>query len=157
MKKLKRVRPEDYDAEALMAAAREGRVYIAENEECISKEQVVIAVRAYVQRINILATPNYASSVDELWEQILSTDEFVDFLMPGTRTRKCKTFNKYNVMRIIGVLRENGVYQLLSDPKFDALLEPDLTDSSYRKSLGKGIGQSALMAELKKILWKLQL
>lgn len=114
-------------------------------------------VRAYVQRIKVLATPNYRSLVDELWEHILTTDEFVDFLTPGTKAKKCRVFDKYKVMRIIGVLRENGVYQKLSDPKYDALLEPEVKDSIYRKSLGEGIGQSALMAKLKKILWNLQL
>lgn len=156
MKKLTRVRPEDFDVEALMAAAREGRLYIDECKNEVSKEQVIIKVRAYVGRIKVLATPKFCSLVDELWEQILTNEEFVNFFTPGTKAKKCKEFDKYNVMRIIGVLRENDVYQKLSDHKFDALLEPEVTDSCYRKSLGEGIGQSALMAELKKILWNLQ-
>ena len=60
-------------------------------------------------------------------------------------------------MRIICVLRANGVYQMLSDPKYDALLEPDVKDSIYRKALGEGIRQSMIMAKLKEILWNFQL
>ena len=157
MKNLTKVRPEGFDVETLKAAAREGRLYIDESKESVSREQVIEEVRAYVQRIKVLATPNYRSLVDELWGHILASDEFVDFLTPGTKAKKCRVFDKYKVMRIIGVLRENGVYQKLSDPKYDALLEPEVKDSIYRKSLGEGIGQSALMAKLKKILWNLQL
>ena len=157
-KTLKRVRPEDFDVQMqqLRQAAREGRLYIVEVKTIVSREQIIEEVRAYVGRIKVLTTPKYYSSVDEIWEQILSTNEFVDFLTPGTKARKCKLFDKYNVMRIIGVLRENGVYQNLSDHKFDALLEPEVKDSCYRKSLGEGLRQSALMAKLKKILWNLQ-
>ena len=43
--------------------------------------------------------------------------------MPKPKARKCKTFDKYGVMRIICVLREKGVYEHRSDPQFDALLE----------------------------------
>lgn len=157
MKKLKRVRPEDFDVESLMLAAREGRLFVDACENMVSKQEVITNVRAYVGRIRVLATPRFCSLVDELWEQILANDDIVDFLMPGPQARKCKSFNKYAVMRIIGVLRENGVYQMLSDPTFDALLEPDSKDSIYRKSLGEGVRQPVLMAELKKILWNLQL
>ena len=156
-KSLKQVRPEDFNVKALLAAAREGRLYVDESKKIVNREQVIKDVLAYVSRIKVLATPEYDSSIDELWEQILAVDEFVDFLTPDTRARKCKAFDKYNVMRIIGVLRENGVYQKLSDPKYDAILEPEVKDSIYRKSLGEGIGQSFLMAKLKKILWNLQL
>ena len=157
MKKLTRVRPEDFDVETLMTAAREGRLYIDESKNIVNKEQVIKKVRAYVQRIKVLATPEFGSSVDELWEHILTSDEIVEFLMPGNRTKRCIEFNKYNVMRIICVLRANGVYQMLSNPKYDSLLEPDVKDSIYRKALGEGIRQSMIMAKLKEILWNFQL
>ena len=152
MKKLTRVRPEDFDVEALMAAAREGRLFVDEGKKIVSKEQVRNEVRAYVARIRVFVTPRYRSSVDELWERILACDDFIAFLTPGNKVRKCKEFDKYNVMRIIGVLREHGVYELYNDRKYDALLEPDVKDSNYRKYLGKGIDQRGLLLKIRKIV-----
>lgn len=50
-KDLKQVRPEDFDVEALMAAAREGRLYVDEGINQVCSEQVVEDVRANVARI----------------------------------------------------------------------------------------------------------
>ena len=69
---LKQVRPEDFDVETLMAAAREGRLYVDETEKTVSKEQVKREVRAYVARIKVFVTPKFRSSIDELWEKILA-------------------------------------------------------------------------------------
>ena len=153
-KTFKQVHPEDFDVEALMAAAREGRLYIDESKNEVNKEQVIIKVRAYVQRIKVFATPRFKSSIDELWEQILATDEYVDFLMPSNKARLCREFDKYNVMRIIGVLREKGVYEQYSDRKYDALLESDVKESPYRRYLGMGIEQRELLTGIRKIVEK---
>ena len=151
-KTLKQVRPEDFDVKQLMAAAREGILYVDERKSIVSKKEVKQEVRAYVARIKVLATPRYCSQVDELWEQILDSDEFMDFLMPGTKAKKCRTFNKYGVMRIIGVLREKGVYEQRSDPMFDALLEKAEKDSPYRRYLGQGLEQRSLLVSLRHIV-----
>lgn len=50
-KDLKQVRPEDFDVEALMVAAREGRLYVDEGINQVCSEQVVEDVRANVARI----------------------------------------------------------------------------------------------------------
>ena len=47
-KDLKQVRPEDFDAEALMAAAREGRLYVDEGINQVCSKQVIENVRANV-------------------------------------------------------------------------------------------------------------
>ena len=152
MRILKQVRPEDFDVEALLAAAREGRLYVYGSKKTVSREQLVSDVRAYVRRINVFATPEYCSRVDELWEQILSTDQFVDYLMPKPKARLCREFDKYNVMRIICVLREKGVYQPYSDRKFDAKLEPDGKESPYRRYLGMGIDDHSLLVKIREIV-----
>lgn len=148
----KQVRPEDFDVEALKAAAREGRLYVDESKEAVCKEQVIKAVYAYVKRIKVFVTPKFRSSVDKLWNQILANDDFVDLLMPGPKARKCRDFDKYNVMRIIGVLREKGVYELYSDRKYDAVLEPDGKESPYRRYLGMGLEQHALLVKIREIV-----
>jgi hypothetical protein len=158
-KKMKQVRPEDFDVEALMAAAREGRLYIDASKNEVSKEQIIIKVRAYVGRIKVFATPKCFSSVDELWERILACDEFVLFLTPSNKAKICRDFDKYNLMRIIGVLREKGVYEQYSDYKFHKLLEQTEKDSPYRKYIGKGIEneQHALLVKIREIVEKYKL
>ena len=154
MKKFIRVRPEDFDVEVLLAAAREGRLYIDECKNEASKELVITKVRAYVQRIKVFATPKYNTLVDELWEQILASDEFVLFLTPSSKAQKCRDFNKYNVMRILGVLREKGVYQPYSDYNFNSHLEQSCKDSPFRKYISMGIENKhhALLVKIRKIV-----
>lgn len=152
MKNLKQVRPEDFDVEALMAAAREGRLYVEDSRKSVNEEDIKSEVRAYVARIGPFVSKGFRSSVDDLWEQILTNDDFIALLTPGTKARKCKAFDKYNVMRIIGVLREKGVYKPYSDRKYDALLEPDSKDSPYRKYLGMGLEQRSLLKTIREIV-----
>ena len=152
MKELTRVLPEDFDAELLMAAAREGRLYVDESKETVSKEIIKKETRAYVQRIREFATRDFRSHIDNLWEDILSCDEFIELLTPTEKTRKCRVFNKYNVMRIIGVLREKGVYEQYSDRKYIALLEQTNKDCSYRSYLGLGLEQRCLLLKLRTIV-----
>lgn len=152
MKKLKRVRPEDFDVELLQAAAREGRLYVDESRKTVSKEEVIVKVRAYVDRIREFVTPGFRSSINELWEQILACEEFVAFLTPGVKAKKCRVFDKYNLMRIIGVLREKGVYESYSDRKFIALLEETNKDCSYRCYLGMGLEQRDLLLKIRRIV-----
>ena len=157
MKQFRQVRPEDFDVELLMAAAREGRLFVDETKREVSREEIIIEVRAYVRRIKVFVTKPYISKVDDLWNQILTNDDFVTFLTPGYKAKKCKAFDKYSVMRIIGVLREKDVYERYSDRKFDALLEPEMKDSPYRKYLGMGLEQRALLIKLRQIVAKFQL
>ena len=153
-KNMKQVHPEDFDVERLLAAAREGRLYVDENRTAVSREQVIKEVRAYVARIKVMATKRFSSSVDELWDEILADEGLVDFLMPGTKARKCTMFDKYNVMRIIGVLREKGVYESLNDSEYNCLLEQTRKDTSYRKYLGMGIEnrQQHLLKTIRRIV-----
>ena len=148
----KRVRPEDFDVELLMAAAREGRLYVDETRTEVSKEDVIIEVRAYVKRIKVFVTKAFSQSIDDLWEQILANDEFVAFLTPGSKAKKCRVFDKYSVMRIIGVLREKDVYERYSDRKYIALLEETNKDCSYRSYLGMGLEQRDLLVKLRQIV-----
>ena len=105
-------------------------------------------------RIGQLVTPRIKTSADALWEDIFSNDQLMGLLMPKPKARKCKTFDKYGVMRLIGVLREHEVYQPLSDRKIMMLLEQNDKDSPYRKFLSMGIEQYVLIVKLRKIIGK---
>ena len=127
-------------------------MYVDESRKAVSKKEVIIKVRAYVERIREFVTPRFRSSVDELWDNILACDEFVAFLTPSNKARMFRDFNKYNVMRIIGVLRERDVYEHFSDRQYDAMLEPDVNDSPYRRYLGMGIEQRSLLIKIRQIV-----
>ena len=154
---LKRVRPEDFDVKVLLAAAREGRLYVDEIKKEVSRDIVIKEVRAYIGRIKVLVTKEFRLSIDDLWEQILSTEEFVVLLTPSSKAKKCRNFNKYGVMRIIGILREKGVYEYYNDSKYNAVLEQTDKDTPYRKYLGMGLEQRHLMVKLRQIVAQYQL
>jgi hypothetical protein len=156
-KSLKQVRPEDFDVKALMVAAREGRLYVDESKKEVSRDIVIKEVRAYIGRIKVLVTKGFSSSVDDIWEHILSTEEFVVFLTPCSKAKKCREFDKYNVMRIIGVLREKGVYEDFNDTKYNNILEQTDKDTPYRKYLRMGLEQHHLLVKLRQIVAKYQL
>ena len=147
VKQLRKVRPEDFDALALLAAAQEGRLYIEEvKEDC--KDNIEKEVRAYVNQIRTFATSEFRPYIDDIWGQIFACEEFIDYLAPSPKARKFRKFNKYNVMRIIGVLREAGVYEQYNDLYFVQLLEHTDQDNSYRSYLGRGIEQRPLLQKL---------
>jgi len=156
-KSLKQVRPEDFDVQALMVAAREGRLYVDESKKEVSRDIVIKEVRAYIGRIKVLVTKGFSSSVDDIWEHILSTEDFVAFLTPCSKAKKCREFDKYNVMRIIGVLREKGVYEDFNDTKYNNILEQTDKDTPYRKYLRMGLEQHHLLVKLRQIVAKYQL
>lgn len=151
-KKLKEVRPEDFNVQLLMAAAREGRLFITEEHNETDKEQIISEVRAYVSRAKAFVTPQYQEIVDDIWEEIFAADDFAQMLMPGSKSRKCKSFDKYNVMRLIGVLREKGVYEQRSDRKFVSLLEQTDKDCSYRCYLGMGLERRSMLIRIRQIV-----
>ena len=157
MKNFKQVRPEDFDVKALMAAAREGRLYVDESKKEVSRDIIIKEVRAYVERIKVLVTKEFSSSIDDIWEQILSMEDFMQLLTPSRKAKKCRKFNKYSVMRIIGVLREKGVYEYYNDSKYNAILEQTVKDTPYRKYLGMGLEQRHLLVEIRKIVAQYQL
>ena len=141
----------------LLAAAREGRLYVDEIKKEVSRDIVIKEVRAYIERIKVLVTKEFRLSIDDLWEQILSTEEFVVLLTPSSKAKKCRNFNKYGVMRIIGILREKGVYEYYNDSKYNAVLEQTDKDTPYRKYLGMGLEQRHLMVKLRQIVAQCQL
>lgn len=150
-KGLKKVRPEDYDKETLWAAAQEGRLYIEEPENTC-KESVIHEVRQYVKQLHPFVNSRFRDHVDDIWEQIFACDELTELLTPNPKLRKFKAFNKYNVIRIIGVLREMGAYQPYKHQTFITQLEHSESDNSYRSFMGRGIEQQHLLKKLQEIV-----
>lgn len=156
-KQLKQVSPEDFDVRMLMQAAREGRLYFEEKEKTVSREYIINNVRAYIQRISPLATRRYRSVIDMLWEEIFQSDVLLELLMPKPKARKCKDFDKYGVMRLIGVLREKDVYEHYSARKYMSLLEQSNIDCSYRCYLGMGLEERSMLVKIRQIVAQFEL
>ncbi len=142
----------DFDVEELKKAAAEGRLWVRPARLEVSREDVKSGVRAYVRRIRHLATPRYSKSIDLLWDELLEDDDLMVLLMPKPHAHKCKEFDKYGVMRLIGVMYNHGVYKPYSHRRFSALLDPDLKDSIYRKYLGMGIEQRPLLLKVRRLI-----
>ena len=137
----------------LLVAAREGRLMIEPKERKMPRrEDVIASVRSYVSQIDWLAQPRWAGRVSRVWEAIFDEKDFVDLLMPGPKMRKCRDFNKYSVMRMVGALRSYGVYdESVNDSQLCAALEHTAKDSAYRSYIGLGIesrGLRSLMIEV---------
>jgi hypothetical protein len=156
-KQVMQVSPEDFDVQMLLQAAREGRLYVEEEEKTVSREYIINNVRAYVQRISPLATRRYREVIDTLWEEIFQSDVLIELLMPKPKARKCKDFDKYGVMRLIGVLREKDVYERYSDRKYMALLEQSQHDCSYRSYLGMGLEERSMLVKIRQIVAQFEL
>ena len=138
----------------VLAAAREGRLMIKPKEHKIPRrDEVVESVRSYVSQIDKLAQPIWAGRVSMVWEALLDEKDFVDLLMPGPKMRKFRDFNKYSVMRIVGVLRSHGVYdECVNDSQLCAALEHTAMDSAYRSYIGLGLESRELRRLLNEVL-----
>ncbi len=125
----------------VLLAAREGRLLLKPRErQAPQRAEVIRSVRTYVRQIDGLAQPRWAGRVGRLWEEILGKEDLVDLLMPGPKTRKCREFNKYGVMRMVGVLRSHGVYDAcMNDSQLCEALEHTAKDSAYRSYIGMGL------------------
>jgi hypothetical protein len=146
------VRPEDLYNEQTILAAQEGRLFIDLKTDTIDRETINNNVRAYVHRIDSLVTRRFSASIDALWDAIFRHDGLMAVMMPKPRARKCRDFDKYGVARIIGLLREKGVYEQYSDRHFDALLEPDVEESPYRRFLSQGFDNRSLVLAIRDII-----
>ena len=140
-------------------AAKEGRLWLqVRSDEEQVRNEVAGEVCRYVAQIAGYASPQWRGRIGALWQRICDEEPFMGLLLPGPKCRKCTSMHKYNVMRIIGVLREQGVYdeavtcvQLCRTLEYGD--EPDAPyDSSYRSYICKGLDDSELLNQLLKMI-----
>lgn len=123
----------------LRQAAREGRLYLVPKSEEVSRKAVVNNVRTYVKGIETFASKPFKDKVGLVWEEVFKQEVFVDMLMPNPKQKKCRLFNKYTVMRIVGIMREHGVYdERYTARKISAALEGVSHEESYHSFLSRG-------------------
>jgi hypothetical protein len=150
MRVYRKILPEDFDVAKLWLATKEGRLFEIPNKA--DRNQVRKDILLYVERIRPFVTPHFLPYIDDLWEQILACDEFAAYVSPTPRAQKCRLFNKYSVIRIIGVLRDAGVYEQHVDAKYLSQLEQTDKDNAYRCFLGKGIKDHKKIKKLQQMV-----
>ena len=76
------VRPEDlYSLETLLAA-QSGKLYIDLSADTHDRNTIQKSIRAYVHRIDSLATKRFSASIDVLWDAIFRHDGLMAVMMP---------------------------------------------------------------------------
>lgn len=151
-RKLRKVVREDLKhMDWFLTAIDEGRVRIEIPEDSVSRHAVINNVRAYVARIEGIAAKKYRDSIKCIWDNLLETDNVADMMMPSVRARKCREFDKYNVVRVIGVLMEHGFYDYHEQQDIMEMLEGE-RENSYRSYLGKGIDDAVIRRDIRAIL-----
>ena len=76
------VRPEDlYSLETLLAA-QSGKLYIDLSADTHDRNTIQKSIRAYVHRIDSLATKRFSASIDVLWGAIFRHDGLMAVMMP---------------------------------------------------------------------------
>ena len=139
-------------------AAKEGLLLLVVTDEAEVRNQVAGEVCRYVAQIAGYASPQWRGRIGALWQRICDEEAFMGLLLPGPKCRKCTSMHKYNVMRIIRVLREQGVYdEAVTCVQLCRTLEygdkPDAPyDSSYRSYICKGLDDSKLLNQLLKMI-----
>ena len=152
MGKIRKVVREDLKhMDWFLTAIDEGRVRIEITDDSVSRHAVINNVRAYVARIEGIAAKKYRDSIKCIWDKLLETDNVADMMMPSARARKCREFDKYNVVRVIGVLMEHGFYDYRNQQDIMELLEGN-RENSYRSYLGKGIDDAKIRRDIRAIL-----
>lgn len=154
MRKLWRVRPEDFDVETMIAATREGKLYIDEtdNETAFARllSQCQHEALAYVSVIEEFAAPEWRPYIKELWTTLLNDALFTPRLMIQ-KGRNQGQLNKYLLTNIVDCLRAMKIYQC------ETLLElhKKLEGVDKKNSIYKNAGMYCLCWEQKQRFYEL--
>lgn len=103
--------PEDIDVQWLRCLAREGRLYFDAtevNEKSLLKDRQR-QVLNYVKVIASCASHAYEHYIDSIWKRIVC-DERLNGQLFIKKGRNRGLLNRYRIMAIVEVLREQGVY-----------------------------------------------
>lgn len=109
-RKLMKVSPEDFDVAALLQAAREGRLYIAvEDDPTTLPEECRQEIFEYVARIGHCGNGFTADQLNGLWQQLLAEPMLMPYFRMSNGKMRGKV-NYYRVNLVVYMLRDNGLY-----------------------------------------------
>ncbi len=134
-----RVRPEDFDAEKLLAAAREGRLYVDMTDEETAVEQLLkqrkLEALDYVNSIDEYVVPEWQPHIKMLWTTLLDDPLFTPLLVLQ-KGKHQGLLNRYLVTNIVFHLQVLNVYQCNSLIELHKKLEGVNEKNSIYKSAG---------------------
>lgn len=157
MKKMQEVRPEDFDVEMLLAAAREGRLFLEEKSE--SAEETLARCRqealAYVKPIEAFASDEWAPYIYKVWEAIAYDDLFSPMLLMQ-KGRMRGQLNRYFITNIVFLLNALNIYQCDNLIMLHRTLERVETKNSIYKSASLYCLCKAQRLKIREILQKIE-
>ena len=136
---MKQVRPEDFDAQAMYDAAREGRLYVVVYEDEMD-DAILLALRQrealeYVGAIDCFVAPAWQAHIHELWQAIVGDPLFTDDLLMK-KGRKRGLLNYYFLTNIVFRLKEWKIYLCKNLIELHLKLEKSDEKTSVYKSSG---------------------
>jgi len=159
MRNLWRVRPEDFDAEKLMAAAQEGRLYIDETDNATALAQQLMQCQrealVYVGTIEEFVVPEWMPHIKTLWTTLLVDPLFTPHLVLQ-KGKHQGMLNKYLVTSIVFHLQVLGVYRCSNLLELHKMLEGvNEKNSIYKnaRSYSLSTTQKQRLRELKETLF----
>ena len=132
---LRRLLPEEFDADRLRQLTLEGRVYIDISQEA-DKNVYKREILEYVHAIDDYATETWKGQMDTVWNTIVNATCFGDTLVMK-KGKQSGHMNRYTVTNIVCRMRNLGVYR--KDVSMLALhlkLEGITKKNTYYKSSG---------------------
>lgn len=149
-KRKKVVTMSDLKESAFIKAVKSGNVFMFVEEKDEDKDLRIHAVMDYIEQISELADKEAYPNVNELWNIILHDEMFEKEF----EVKKCNSkdvFNKYGVMKFVGVMYELNVYTCKSKTVLHNMLENTEVRTPYYSSMSQGLNHK-LLKYLKGIL-----
>lgn len=98
----------------------------------------------YVMRIMPLVAEGIRDGYTKVWRLLLRDEAVSDYLL-HTKDSDFKSFNKYKIHGILGVMKEKGVFKpKTTDIKIAMLLEKTNNDTKYRSYISSGVSDSQI-------------
>jgi len=109
--KIKEVRPEDFDAQVLLALAREGKLYMKVEARKVSEKELLARCQQeaqdYVRAIDEYAADEWRPCINKVWEQLVQERA----IAPGLVMPQKKCLNRYFLMSLVSHLQVLGIYR----------------------------------------------
>ena len=104
---------EDFDIDTLREAFLQRRLYIqkVEKSEASIREEGIQAILQYVARIHACASRAFASSIHQLWDEILRSPELGDLFFLNRYSNNRGMPNWYRVNAVVATLLEKNIYK----------------------------------------------
>jgi hypothetical protein len=122
-------------AEEVLALWQEGRLYVEEEKEAVSAEEIEEEVRAYVCAIDEYVAPEWLPRIRDLWQSVITDAAFAPLLVMR-KGRMQGHLNRYIITNIVFHMKALDIYQCESLLELHKKLERVSKKNSIYKSAG---------------------